>query len=180
MGPSPSSPVPTLVPNPLTLGPQGVLVGETPIRAQRTPPRTLISRGCSPIPTLDLPPEIAAFFNSTQMQLQTTQESEPVFLPVRPQDPEVISLTSSGSQDSERPFSKSRMRARSPTIVPETQVLGGFMMDCFVCSFFSVCILLTHVSSRSHRLERQVSWLGSVGSWIRPRVDNHCQTCTLL
>ena len=64
MGPLLSSPIPTLVPNLSTMGPQSVLVGKMPIHAQRTPLQTLISRGCSLIPTLNLPSEIATFFNS--------------------------------------------------------------------------------------------------------------------
>ena len=101
------------------------------------------------------------------MQLQATQESEPVFSPIRPQDLEVISVTSSGSPDRERPFSKSRTHACSPMIVPETQLMRCFTMDCMVRSFFSVCILLTRISSRPQCLERRESWLGSVGSCIR-------------
>ena len=78
-----------------------------------------------------LPPDIAAFFNSTQMQL--TQQS-PVHTPTRLEDPEVISLTSSESDDINGggPSLKHTTQARSPDIVPETQVMNGFVVDCMV------------------------------------------------
>jgi hypothetical protein len=134
MGPPPSS----LVPSPRTPSrklstPPRVSVGVSPIRIQRTPPRTLVSRGCSPTPLFDLlPPDIAAFFNSTQMQLETTQQSlVPVHSPTRLTDSEVISLTSSES-DNDGSFIKRTTRAHSPDIVPETQVVNGFMVDPMV------------------------------------------------
>jgi hypothetical protein len=89
-----------------------------------------------------LPPDIAAFFNSTQMEL--TQQS-PVHTPARFEDPEVISLTSSELDDiNERPSLKRTTLARSPDVVPETQVVNGFVVDCLVRPhLFIFCMLLT-------------------------------------
>jgi hypothetical protein len=104
--------------------PPRVSVGVSPIRVQRTPTRTFVSRGLSPVPFEHLlPPDIAAFLASTQMQ--TTQASL-VHTPTHLADQDAISLTSSES-DSEnirtRPALASRTRARSPEIVAETQVM---------------------------------------------------------
>jgi hypothetical protein len=115
--------------------PLRVSVNVSPIHVQRTPPRTLVSRGLSPVPFENLlPPDIAAFFNSTQMQLTQGTQVSPARPPVRLPDSEVISVTSSES-DSENirkglflPSRRTRTRARSPEIVAETQV----MMDPLV------------------------------------------------
>jgi hypothetical protein len=118
---TPAPPSSALTRKPLT--PPRVSVGVSPIHVQRTPPRTLVSRGLSPVPFENLlPPDIAAFFASTQMQI--TQPS-PVHSPTRLANPDVISLTSSESDSDnicKRPFLRSRTRARSPEIVAETQV----------------------------------------------------------
>jgi hypothetical protein len=77
-----------------------------------------------------LPPDIAAFFNSTQMR--STQQS-PVHTPPHLVDPDIISLASSESDSDnirKRPLLHSRTRARSPELVPETQLM--FPMDPLV------------------------------------------------
>ena len=170
MGPHPSSPVPSpRTPTRKSSTPPRVLVGVSPICVQHTPPRTLVSRGCSPIPMLDLlPPDIAAFFNSTQMQLSTQASDLSVPSPIQVGVLDVISLTSSES-DSEGPFLGSRIRARSPTLVPETQVAGGFVMDVLVRPHLCIYTLLTQVFRWPQRGERWPSRSGE--SCIRPRVD---------
>jgi len=124
--PAPSSS--TLAQKPST--PSCVSVGVSPIHIQHTPLQTLVSRGLSLVPfeTL-LPPDIAAFFAS--MQIQITQAS-PIHSPTHFADLEVISLSSSES-DSESihktPFLQFRTQARSLEIIVETQL----MMDPLVC-----------------------------------------------
>ena len=62
--------------------------------------------------------------------MQTTQGSL-VPSPTRLADPDVVSVTSSES-DNEGPCLKGRTRARSPDIVPETQVVKRSTVDCLV------------------------------------------------
>jgi hypothetical protein len=74
---TPAPPSSALTRKPLT--PSRVSVGVSPIHVQRTPPRTLMSRGLSPVPFENLlPPNIAAFFASIQMQIT---QSSPVLNP---------------------------------------------------------------------------------------------------
>lgn len=122
------------------LTPSRVSVGVSPIPALRTPPRTLISRGCSPTPLFDLlPPDIAAFFNDTQMQFEATQQPmAAVRSHTRLANPDVVSVTSSESDNEGLPL-KNRPISRSPGIVPETQVMTTYAMDCLVCpSYFII------------------------------------------
>jgi len=62
--------------------------------------------------------------------MQTTQGSL-VHSATRLADPDIVSVTSS-EPDNEGPSLKGTTRARSPDIVPETQVVNGFMVDCMV------------------------------------------------
>jgi hypothetical protein len=122
MAPRPTSPIPSArTPARKPSTPSRVSVGVSPVRAQHTRPRTLVSRGCSPVPFKELlPPDIAAFFASTQMQLT---EASSVHSPIQHTD--AISVTSSESEsetENERVLSKSRTRPRSLTIVPDALV----------------------------------------------------------
>jgi hypothetical protein len=101
-----------------------VSVGVSPIRAQPTPTimRTFVSRGLSPIPFEELlPPDIATFFNGLETQI--TQASYPPIWPAKviPQTTDTSSVTESESETNE-PLLRSKTRARSPEIIPETQV----------------------------------------------------------
>ena len=130
--PAPLSSAPARTPT----TPQHVSVGVSPIYHQRTPPRTLMSRGLSPVPFENLlRRDIAAFFASTQMQLEATQVS-PGHSPVRLPDSDVISLTSSES-DSEKiqdlPVLQSRTRARSPDSVAGNHWQMMIAKDPLVC-----------------------------------------------
>jgi hypothetical protein len=143
MGPRPTTPVIppcifacTGVPSPCApiqrpSTPPRVSVGVSPIRVQRTPTRTFVSRGLSPVPFEHLlPPDLASFFGG--IETQTTQAFPPIRLT------EVISVTSSESEDdNENPHSISRVRAYSPDIVPETQVESDEELPvrhtCFSC-----------------------------------------------
>lgn len=106
--------------------PMRVSAGVLPIPIQRTPPRTLVSRGVSPIPLEDLiPTEFASIFY-TQLQ---TQVPGIVTLPALPTSPthspawlNVISATESETEE-ERPLIQARNRAHSPEIVPDSQLL---------------------------------------------------------
>lgn len=132
MGPRPASPIPSHTPAQRPLTPPRVSVGISPICVQHTPPRTVMSGGCLPAPLFDLlPPDLAAFFNSTQMQ--STQHS-PVHSPTRLADPDIVSVTSCESDnEAPSPSLKRTTRARSPDIVPETQAVNGFVVDPLVC-----------------------------------------------
>jgi hypothetical protein len=127
--------------------PLHVSVGVSPIHVQHTPPRTLVSRGLSPVPFENLlPPDIAAFFNSTQMQLTQSTQASPARPPVRLPDSDVISVTSSESaSDHERPLARSS-RPCPRAIVPETQVLDPLVSTGY---FY---VIIAHKFSR--RLQR--------------------------
>src|SRR6267154_454689 len=147
MGPRPASPIPshTTARKPLTLTPPHVSVGLSLTHIQHTPPHTLMSRDCSLTPLFDLlPPNLAAFLNSTQMQ--TTQNS-PVHSPTRLADPDIVSVTSLES-DNEAPSLKGRTRAHSPDIVPETQVVNRFMVDPMVRPHLLIIYDFSHSVSR--------------------------------
>ena len=138
-GPHPTGPVDlprVSICTPAPSTPPRVSVGVSPICVQRTPPLTLVSRGLSPVPIENLlPSDIAAFFASTQMQLESTQVSSGHSL-TRPTDSDIISLTGS-ELDSEKahemPCLQYRNRARSPEIVAETQMNRIWAMDALVC-----------------------------------------------
>jgi hypothetical protein len=146
MGPRPTGPVdtpprvfvytpapPSIAPDRQPLTPLRVSVGVSPIHVQRTPPRTLVSRGVSPVPFENLlPPDIAAFFASTQMEARAS----PVHNPTHPADLDAISLTSSESGSESVRQKPSRARARSPEIVAETQM----MMDPLVRRHLPFCM----------------------------------------
>jgi hypothetical protein len=85
-----------------------------------------------------LPPDIAAFFNDTQMQFEATQQSmAAVRSHTRLADPDIVSVTSSDS-DNEGQSSKDKTKSRSPDIVPETQVANRFAVDCLVGPTFII------------------------------------------
>ena len=125
-----TSPIPsphTLAQKPST--PPRFSVGVSPIHIQHMPPQTLVSRGCSPVPIFNLlPPNLVSLFNDTQMQ---TTQGLLVHSATRLVDPDIVSVTSSKS-DNEGPSLKDTTRAHSLDIVPETQVVNGFMVDCMV------------------------------------------------
>ena len=123
--------------------PPRVSVGVSPIRVQKTPTRTFVSRGQSPVPLENLlPPDLASFFAG--IETQTTQHLSPTQLE------EVISVTESESDD-EYPLSRSKIRAYSPDVVPETQVKSDEELP--VC----LHLLLKHVVSQSG-----LRWTGSL------------------
>ena len=77
-----------------------------------------------------LPLDLTEFFNSTQMEI--TQGSL-VHHPTHLADPDVVSVTSSESDDvNEGPSQKRTTQARSLDIMPETQGVNGFMVDCLM------------------------------------------------
>jgi len=93
------------------------------------PPRSLMLRGCSPILMFDLlPPNLAAFFNSTQMQ-ETQQLSG--YYPIQVADSDIISITSSESEN-EKVSIKSWTWPCSLELILETQVVCGIKMDILV------------------------------------------------
>jgi hypothetical protein len=151
---SDSSPVPNLTRKLSTPPAPRVSVGISPIRAQHTPLRMLVSRGCSPVPMISLlPPDIAAFFNSTQMQLTQDSESS-VALPVHLGVSDVISVTSS---ESDNEATQNPSSSRVPRDRPGDSGSELFHKDFLVRLCLSVCIFLTHVSSRPQRWEKRAS-----------------------
>jgi len=130
MGPRLTSPVPSArSPARKPSTPPRVSVGVSPVRAQHTLLRTLASRGCSPVPfKKPLSPNIAAFFASTQMQLNEASGSSG-HSPVQHTD--AISVTSSESEsETERVLSKSKTRppCHSLKIVPDALVRPGLLI----------------------------------------------------
>src|SRR6267154_3958505 len=121
-----------------------VSVRVSPNCVQCTQPQTLMSRVLSPIPFKDiqvLPPNITAFFASTQMQPESTQVSfRRSFIQLA--DSDIISLTSSES-DSEKiqdlPVLQSRTQACSPEPVVGNHWQKMIAIDPLVCP----CLLLS-------------------------------------
>jgi hypothetical protein len=116
--------IPSPIQKPSSPTPPRVSVGVSPIRVQRTPTRTFVSRGLSPVPMIDiLPPDIAAMLMETQNSQAYAPYQTPIRLRRLAEVVSPVSVTSSESEnENERPLTRSRTRAHSPEIIPETQV----------------------------------------------------------
>ena len=104
-----------------------VSVGASPVRVQRTPSRTFISRGVSPPALVEtLSPSLANWLQDlSQMEANIAPwESLPLARA------EAILVTGSGSEE-DRSFPGFIAQARSPEVVPETQ--PKFSTDALVC-----------------------------------------------